>query len=548
MLVRRCAECREPEIFVAVAFCCSSFFCLCGMQRRGLALEVRPSPYSVQSRGGDKPRPIAVGASASLPTGATDRPRPVVRAIGGLPALQLSVVSPKPVEVRSRQHVVSLVSRGWPPSGSMAEKEETQRQGLALSLVNIAAAVRGDSSVLQSLDGLTPERLAFLFKDRAPGTLKKHLSGWRRWLIFCRASGVQAGRPECREILDFLGALAEGASCDRGSRRSGAARGGIYALRFIAHKLALAAFGELLRGPVVTAWFPAEALPLPLLAVCELERAVLQCDELADRFLMGCYLVMLWSGLRFSDARRIELSSLQIADCSLRGWCWRSKTCPTGFAWGCQISGATGYGWAQWLGAELLSAHEACPQRDFLFASTKGPVAYATALAHLRRCLVKYTSLAVTEARQFTLHSLKTTLLTWGLQLQVGVEERAAQGHHRLRNSSGCVEKCRRDDVLPALRCQRAVIRAVRSGWVPCTALARGAVAVAERDPRQLLLPLGPEHGLLESETEAEDDAAENASSEGEVVDSDSDDSVQSDALSVVSDLEGGPVADVMSG
>ena len=45
-------------------------------------------------------------------------------------------------------------------------------------------------------------------------------------------------------------------------------------------------------------------------------------------------------------------------------------------------------------------------------------------------------------------------------------------------------------------------------------------------------------------ETEAEDDAAENASSQGEVVDSDGDDSVQSDALSVVSDLEDGPVAD----
>ena len=28
----------------------------------------------------------------------------------------------------------------------------------------------------------------------------------------------------------------------------------------------------------------------------------------------------------------------------------------------------------------------------------------------------------------FTMHSLKTTLLTWGLQIQVGVEKRAAQG------------------------------------------------------------------------------------------------------------------------
>ena len=325
--------------------------CLCGMQRRSLVLEVRPSPYSSQSRGGDKPRPVAVDAAASVPTGTADRPRPVVRSIGGLPALPLSALPLKTVTSVSVEGLKPKLCRqpgdtrvaaraprmSRPPSGSMAAREEAQPQGLALSLVDIAAAVRDDSSVPQSLDGLTPDRMVFLFKDRAPRTLKKHLNGWRRWLLFCRASGIQAGRPECRAVLDFLDALAEGASCDRGV---------IYALRFIAHKLALAAFGEILRGPVVTAWLsaqkwprraPTEALPFPLLAVCELEHAVLHCDRLADRFLMGCYLVMLWSGLRFSDAQRG----------SLRGWCWRSKTCPTGFAWGCQISGAPGNGWAQ---------------------------------------------------------------------------------------------------------------------------------------------------------------------------------------------------------
>ena len=159
--------------------------------------------------------------------------------------------------------------------------------------------------------------------------------------------------------------------------------------------------------------------------------------------------------------------------------------------------------------------------------------------------------MAAEEALSFTMHSLKTTLLTWGLQIQVGVEERAAQGHHRLRTSSGCVEKYRCDDVLPALRCQRAVIRAVRSGWVSCTALARGAVAVAERDPGHLLLPPGQEQSLLESETEAEDDAADNSSvsSEGELVDFD-DDGVQSDwSLTLRMGLYLGPrILNVMSG
>ena len=225
-----------------------------------------------------------------------------------------------------------------------------QREALALSFVSLAEAVRGDSVVLKSMVGFSTEQLAFLFKDRAPSTLRKHLSGWRRWLQFCRASGVQPGCPACAGVVDFLEALAEGASCDRGSRRSGAARGVIHALRFIAHKLGLEPFAVILNGPIVSSWLsapkwarraPSEALPLPLYTVCQLELAVLACEEPVDSFLMGCFLVMLWSGLRFSDAQRVDLSSLLVADGSLRGWCWRSKSSPSGFAWGCLVSGAT---------------------------------------------------------------------------------------------------------------------------------------------------------------------------------------------------------------
>ena len=58
----------------------------------------------------------------------------------------------------------------------------------------------------------------------------------------------------------------------------------------------------------------------------------------------------------------------------------------------------------------------------------------------------------------------------------------------------------------------------------------------------------GQEQCLLESETDAENDAADNSniSCEGELVDY-GDDSVQSDALSVVTDREDGLVADINS-
>ena len=78
------------------------------------------------------------------------------------------------------------------------------------------------------------------------------------------------------------------------------------------------------------------------------------------------------------------------------------------------------------------------------------------------------------EAIKFTVHSLEASTLSWASQLDLSLEERAAQGHHSLRNSAGCVEKCRRDDLLPALRCQRRLIQA----------LADAGYSLGQRDPR----------------------------------------------------------------
>ena len=64
--------------------------------------------------------------------------------------------------------------------------------------------MRAESSVLQSLEGYQVEQLVFLFADRAPITLRRDLSGWRRWISFCSASGISAGLPECRHIVDWF--------------------------------------------------------------------------------------------------------------------------------------------------------------------------------------------------------------------------------------------------------------------------------------------------------------------------------------------------------
>lgn len=81
---------------------------------------------------------------------------------------------------------------------------------------------------------------------------------------------------------------------------------------------------------------------------------------------------------------------------------------------------------------------------------------------------------APTAAR---LHSLKVTGLSWALQLDIEATARKAWGHHRSKESGEkMVAKYSRDDVLPALRAQLQVLKALRRGWVPLTPQARGGM------------------------------------------------------------------------
>ena len=57
---------------------------------------------------------------------------------------------------------------------------------LARTLVGLARAVAKHSLVLSALEGVEVEDIAFLLGDRAPGTLRNHLSGWRRWASYCQ--------------------------------------------------------------------------------------------------------------------------------------------------------------------------------------------------------------------------------------------------------------------------------------------------------------------------------------------------------------------------
>ena len=129
------------------------------------------------------------------------------------------------------------------------------------------------SRVFSSLDTSAPASLACVLRQRAPGTLRKHWSGWRHWTRYAIAHQRQSFQPKLKDVVCFLRDLAE-------SRVSG--KSVLSAMKFAAGILQLDDLKAHLESPVIAAWCSAgcrrrarkEALPLPLCSVAALEQAV----------------------------------------------------------------------------------------------------------------------------------------------------------------------------------------------------------------------------------------------------------------------------------
>ena len=121
-------------------------------------------------------------------------------------------------------------------SGISLELLESQdRLRLAHSWVGQAKGLAKVSAVFLGMDGRVREDdLLRLFLDRAPSTLKRHLSGWRAWASFCTCMDWQAGAPKLAQLMDFLRGLAEGAALDRGRGRVASAQSVLSAITFTA--------------------------------------------------------------------------------------------------------------------------------------------------------------------------------------------------------------------------------------------------------------------------------------------------------------------------
>ena len=299
-------------------------------------------------------------------------------------------------------------------------------------------------------------------------------------------------------IADLLQCTHEGRKCEYGFGATSL----IKALRWL-HKLLTIDSWQNLSSPVVNSFFKMadadrnEAVPLSLFLVMHWERRLLQsqCSS-QDMIILGGLLILLWSGLRFADGQRINLSSLSWSVTALRGTAFRTKTTRRGQPWAVQASGFLSYGDFSWVAKWLMTLDTlwstlSVPGQssDFLLPMSQDdsfvqpliPMTYSQALKWLRYyCTLPWKSLdgvELSDPTSATVHSLKTTTLSWSNQLAqrglVTEEQRHLQGHH----GRGSMRLYSRDDTSGQLALQHTIISQVRGGFRFVTPLHRGSQA-----------------------------------------------------------------------
>ena len=223
-----------------------------------------------------------------LPVG-TGLPRPPARLC--LPSVRKSGVvgttdsKDDPIEAPARADTlpVRLASGklGVQLVGTARASEDQERARLAGIWAGFARTLASSSASACDFSSTSAMSLRQLFLDRAPSTLRRHLSGWRLWVAFCSIHDLQPGAPPISALLDFLESLSVGALEDRGNARQRNALGVLSAMTFAAAKLSLESLQTLLREPMIQSWKKGdkwkrsrvkEAVPIPFFALKNLSR------------------------------------------------------------------------------------------------------------------------------------------------------------------------------------------------------------------------------------------------------------------------------------
>ena len=240
-----------------------------------------------------------------------------------------------------------------------------------------------------------------------------------------------------------------------------------------------------------------EAVPIPLLILILWEEALKKSSTPTwIRLLLGGFLLATWGSLRFADLQRIELSSLNVADNSLRGTCRMTKTTRSGQPFAVLLAGfSADSAQSSWVFHWLRTLHQAAARHpqfapDFMIPtmdslhcpSLTAPLSYAAALRAIRwACQTPWDHprMSSQSAQNITLHSLKVTMLSSAAQLRLPHRDRQIQGHH----TGGSVQLYSRDDTVDALWVQTQISTSVRQGWRPVRPQHRGGQAPMHEMP-----------------------------------------------------------------
>ena len=332
----------------------------------------------------------------------------------------------------------------------------------------------------------------------AAGTLMKYFGALSHWYSICMSSRVDPWTLSDVGLADLL-------SIDKLARRSDGQGPGVSvtlkALRWAVSHLQITCLRDCVYGRIVSSFGKQrssadrrETLPFSLFILCMWEKQILRSTTSdVEVIILSTFLLLTWSSLRFADSQRCNIEGLCYTDQVLRGICWQTKTV-SNLAWGLIGNGFLSHGAFNWSHKFLRTLDKAYHEHgqdmsiDFLFPSCtddaiRVPIQamqYAECLYFLRKYLRMFWHKSSSEdvtlsAQSYTVHGLKSTLLSYTVQLQLPDEMRRIQGKHRAVQASTRLYS--RDDVSSALHMQQIVREKVIGGWRPSTPVGRGGQA-----------------------------------------------------------------------
>ncbi len=332
----------------------------------------------------------------------------------------------------------------------------------------------------------------------AAGTLMKYFGALLHWHSICISSRVDPWNLSDVGLADLL-------SIHKLARRSDGQGPGVSvtlkALRWTVFNLQVTCLRECVYGSIVSSFGKQrsskdrrETLPFSLFILCMWEKQILRSTTSdVEVIILSTFFLLTWSSLRFADSQRCNIEGLCYTDQVLRGICWQTKTVSK-LAWGLIGQGFLSHGSFNWLHKFLRTLDRVYHEHgqdmsiDFLFPSCTDDsirlpiqaMQYAECLYFLRKYLRMFWHKSSSDdvalsAQSYTVHGLKSTLLSYAAQLQLPDEMRRIQGKHRAVQASTRLYS--RDDVSSALHLQRIIREKVLGGWRPSTPVARGGQA-----------------------------------------------------------------------